>query len=286
MKILKSFLMSLFFVSFAFCLSLKIKVEDIPEGRVSNANVTLIGLGAGFSGTTNSEGIVTIENIPDHSVYMVKVSKTGYINTYWGPFGISRHNADENGVVTENNPIISQSFYNNYLHASPAPSHISGKGDIAGRVSYGDRGVDGVVISAKYLDTNTSISSTQIKYFDDEMRPGNYSSTQSNGIFCIYNVEPGRPILITGTRQGYKFTQMITIGYSDSVTISGCEQIDNYISISGYVHDESENKLQGATVSILGTSISATTNQNGEFTLNNVPPVSYTHLTLPTNREV
>ena len=275
MKILKNFLLSLFFISFAFCVTLQIKVEDIPQGVVSGANVTLIGLGSGFSGTTDSQGIVLIENIPDHSVIMIKVSKTGYVNTYWGPWAISSSNADENGIVTESNAIISQSFYNNYLHAPPAPSHQAGKGDIAGMVSDGEEGVSGVVINAKYLDTNTPISSTQIKYFGDDMMPGNYTSTQSNGVFCIYNVDPGRPILITGTKSGYKFTQTIVISYSNSVTITGIEQIDNYILISGYVTeltvDGSNNRVSGANVSILGTNISDTTDQNGEFTLNNVP---------------
>jgi hypothetical protein len=273
MKVLKSFLISLFFISFAFSVSLKITVEDVPEGVVSGASVSLIGFGSGFSGTTGSDGTVTIENIPDHSIFMIKMEKTGYVNTYWGPYGISSSRVDpEVGAVTESNPIISQTLYNNNIHASPAPSHISGKADIVGGVSYGDEGVPGVVISAKYLDTGQSISS--IKYFGNDLKPGNYSSTQNIGVFCIYNVDPGRPILITGTKRDCLFTQVITIGYSDSVTFSGIEQVDNYISISGYVKDESNNRLRDATVSILGTSISATTNSNGEFTLNNIPSYS------------
>ena len=279
MKVLKSFLISLFFISFAFSVSLKITVEDVPEGVVSGASVSLIGFGSGFSGTTGSDGTVTIENIPDHSIFMIKMEKTGYVNTYWGPYGISSSRVDpEVGAVTESNPIISQTLYNNNIHASPAPSHISGKADIVGVVSHEvddeSQGVPGVVISAKYLDTGVAISSSQIKYFGNDLKPGNYSSTQNIGVFCIYNVDPGRPVLITGTKQNYLFTQVITIGYPDSVTFSGIEQVDNYISISGYVKDESNNRLRDATVSILGTSISATTNSNGEFTLNNIPSYS------------
>jgi len=275
MKVLKSFLISLFFISFAFSVSLKITVEDVPEGVVSGASVSLIGLGSGFSGTTGSDGTVTIENIPDHSIFMIKISKTGYVNTYWGPYGISSSRVDpEVGAVTESNPIFSQSFYDNYIHASPAPEHISGKADIVGGVSYGDERVSGVVIRAKYLDTGVEIQSSEIKYFGDDLKPGNYSSTQDIGVFCIYNVEPGRPILITGTKGNYIFTQVITIGYPDSVTLSGIEQVDNNISISGYVKDESNNRLSEASVSILGTSISATTNSNGEFTLNDIPSYS------------
>ena len=274
MKVLKSFLISLFFISFAFSVSLKITVEDLPEGVVSGASVSLIGLGSGFSGTTGSDGTVTIENIPDHSIYMVKVSKTNYVNTYWGPFGISSSDVNPNvGAVTESNPIFSQTFYNNNIHASPAPSHISGKADIVGVVSYGDEGIPGVVISAKYLDTGESISSSQIKYFGDDLKPGYYSSTQDIGVFCIYNVDPGRPILITGTKSDCLFTQVITIGYPDSVTLSGIDEVNNYVSISGYVKEQ-DNRLEGASVSILGTSISTTTNLNGEFTLNNIPPNS------------
>jgi hypothetical protein len=279
MKVLKSFLISLFFISFAFSVSLKITVEDVPEGVVSGASVSLIGLGSGFSGTTGSDGTVTIENIPDHSIFMIKMSKTNYVNTYWGPYGISSSRVDpEVGAVTESNPIISQTLYNNNIHASPAPSHISGKADIVGVVSHEvddeSQGVPGVVISAKYLDTGVAISSSQIKYFGNDLKPGNYSSTQDIGVFCIYNVDPGRPVLITGTKQNYLFTQVITIGYPDSVTFSGIEQVDNFISISGYVKDESNNRLSGATVSILGTGISATTNSSGEFTLNNIPSYS------------
>jgi len=275
MKVLKSFLISLFFISFAFSVSLKLTVEDVPEGVVSGASVSLIGLGSGFSGTTGSDGSVTIENIPDHSIFMIKVSKTNYVNTYWGPYGISssRVNPDV-GVVTESNPIFSQSFYNNNLHASPAPSHISGKADIVGVVNdTGENPLSGVVISAKYLDTGESISSSQIKYVGNDLKPGYYSSTQDIGGFCIYNVDPGRPILITGTKRDCLFTQVITIGYPDSVTLSGIDEVNNYISISGYVKEQ-DNRLSGASVSILGTGISATTNSNGEFTLNNIPPNS------------
>jgi hypothetical protein len=274
MKVLKSFLISLLFISFAFSVSLKITVEDVPEGVVSGASVSLIGLGSNFSGTTGSDGTVTIENIPDHSIFMIKMSKTNYVNTYWGPYGISSSDVNPDvGAVTESNPIFSQSFYNNNLHASPAPSHISGKADIVGVVSYGDEGVPGVVISAKYLDTGQSILSSQIKYFGNDLKPENYSSTQDIGVFCIYNVDPGRPILITGTKQNCLFTQVITIGYPDSVTLSGIDEVNNYISISGYVKEQ-DNRLEGASVSILGTSISTTTNLNGEFTLNNIPPKS------------
>jgi len=274
MKVLKSFLISLFFISFAFSVSLKITVEDLPEGVVSGASVSLIGLGSGFSGTTGSDGSVTIENIPDHSIYMVKVSKTNYVNTYWGPFGILSSDVNPNvGAVTESNPIFSQSFYNNNLHVSPAPSHLSGKADIVGVVSYGDEGIPGVVISAKYLDTGESISSSQIKYVGNDLKPGYYSSTQDIGVFCIYNVDPGRPVLITGTKSDCLFTQVITIGYPDSVTLSGIDEVNNYVSISGYVKEQN-NRLEGASVSILGTSISTTTNLNGEFTLNNIPPNS------------
>jgi len=280
MKIIKNFLVSLFLVSFvfplsAFCLSLQLTVEDVPSGVVSGASVSLIGLGSGFSGTTDSQGVVTIENIPDGSIYMVKVSKDGYVSTYWGPWKILSSDVDPNmGAVTESNPIFSQSFYTN-IHASPAPSHTSGKADIVGMVQdTQENPLSGVVINATYLDTGQSIPSSQIKYLGNDMKPGNYSSTQSNGVFCIYNVDPGRPILITGTKSGYKFSQTITIGYPDSVTLSGIRQVDNYISILGYVTNEEDSRLGGANVSILGTSISTTTNQYGEFTLNNVPPKS------------
>mgnify|MGYP001516357090 CR=1 FL=1 len=61
------------------------------------------------------------------------------------------------------------------------------------------------------------------------------------------------------------------------------------ITVNGVVIDETETPLIGATVQVKNTQKGVVTDFDGKFSIkanNNATSVSYTHLTLPTNREV
>ncbi|MFN4228134.1 MAG: carboxypeptidase regulatory-like domain-containing protein, partial [Candidatus Ratteibacteria bacterium] len=279
MKRLKEIVLSvvcfLFFSNFSFSgVKFYGEVKDpITNNLISGVNVKLIGPNLQTTTTTPYQDFegrninFEINDVPRNSIFMIQCSKSGYVNTIL-PGGVG--NSDTYISI----PIISQSFYTNNIHGGTAPSHQSGKADIAGSVEGPFGPVSGVVISAKYIDNGQTIPSSQIRYLGDNFIPGNYNSTQNNGFFCIYNVEPKRPILITGTKTGFKFNQIITLGYPDSLTIGGIESIENYVSIQGKVIDINENPVSGANISIVGTNISTVSSSDGSFTLINVPPDS------------
>ena len=65
----------------------------------------------------------------------------------------------------------------------------------------------------------------------------------------------------------------------------------DYINFTGHVFQDDGDPVSGATVQLLETGTttveaSTTTNSDGKWTFAEADPVSYTHLTLPTNREV
>ncbi len=250
-------------------------VTDIEDNLISGVTVKLIGPNLQTISTVpypdpNYPWIninFEINNIPSFSVFIVQCSKSGYVNTIWGPLSVG------NSDTKEFNPIISQSFYSSIIHGGTAPIHQSGKADIGGQIN-AFINKSGAVVSAKYMDTGIDIPNTQIRYFGDNMLPGDYNSTQSNGIFCIYNVDPGRPILITATKDGSKFSQNIVIGYPDSINITGIQEIDGFIRVISKIMDERDDPVSGANILLVGTSSSATSYSDGSFTLNNVPVIS------------
>ncbi|HRR96761.1 MAG TPA: carboxypeptidase-like regulatory domain-containing protein, partial [Candidatus Ratteibacteria bacterium] len=238
------------------------------ENTISGATIGITG--TKITATSGTGGNFTLQNVPyDSFVVELKASKSGYKTTYTMPTGFGER--DEAGF---NIMLFSNTFYNNNLHGGNAPSHTPGKGDIAGLVhrigeAGGDIPIDGVAITAKYLDTGGQIPSTQIKYLNSSGSGFIDSSTSSQGIFIIYNVDPGRGVKITASKSGTAFNSPIAICYADCITMGDVQVTGGNITIGGYVGDENENPVNGATVSILGTGTSATTNSKGEFTFSN-----------------
>ncbi|HOL67502.1 MAG TPA: hypothetical protein PKX93_08620, partial [bacterium] len=230
------------------------------------AGVTVRFLGTTLQTTSDSQGNYTLTGVPAESFGIsLKASKTGYVDTYMMPMGFGQHD-EELDIM-----IFSTTLHSQFLHRTGAPSHTSGKGDIVGRVGE-ESGISGVVISARYADTNTDIPSSQIRYFNDMMMPVT-GSTYSNGIFCVYNVEPDRPIKITASKAGSYFNSPLVVGYANSITVCGVMPVDSLMSVSGKTMWD-EQPVGGVSVSLPGTNISTTSDASGNFTLSNISPFS------------
>lgn len=235
--------------------------------QVPVTDVTVKVTGTSLQTTSDSQGYFTLTGVPGNSSGIsLRTRKTGYVDTYTQPFGIG--SAEQTNF---NAMIFSSSFHTGFIHRTGAPAHINDKGDIVGRVyDNQNNAISGVIISARYVDNNSEI--TSIRYFDNLGNPVT-GSTRDNGLFCIYNVDKERAIKITATKQGYFFNCPLVVGYSNSITVAGVETV-NPISVSGQTIWD-EKPVGNVTISLPGTTLTTTSNSNGQFTSNNVSPWSF-----------
>ncbi|MCD6221883.1 hypothetical protein J7K25_06980, partial [bacterium] len=212
---------------------------------------------------SEADGSFTLSNVPADSYGIaIKASKNGYKDSYTMPMGVGEEDEDEIPII-----LLSSYVYNFLVQGGDAPGHTEGKGDIIGEVDdlNGDP-VSGVSIQAKYIENGDDAGT--VMYFNDEMQPDDSrEATGNSGIFCIYNVDPGKPIQITATSAGKTFSSRIAIAYSDSITFVGVFQTEGNLDVNGSVEDEEENAVEGVTVSIPGTNFFTQTNETGNFTL-------------------
>ncbi|MCM8768305.1 MAG: hypothetical protein NC911_01265 [Candidatus Omnitrophica bacterium] len=224
-------------------------------------------LGTNIQAVSDNQGNFTLTGVPANSYGIsLRSTKTNYVPTYMMPMGYGSQDITDAEIM-----IFSNDLHTQFLHRSGAPSHVNGKGDIVGRVG-DEEAVSGVVISARYADDNTEIPSTVIRYFSDLMMPVT-GSTGNNGIFCIYNVEPDRPIKIIGTKAGSAFSSPLVVGYANSITVCGLQTVSSLLTVNGKTIWD-DNPVGGVTVSVPGTTIQTTSDQNGNFTLTNISPFS------------
>ncbi|MCM8821633.1 MAG: carboxypeptidase-like regulatory domain-containing protein [Candidatus Omnitrophica bacterium] len=269
MKLKKTAILTVLLAFYCFAgVNMSGRVSDIQNGQgIAGATVSIVG--TGFSSTTDSQGNFTISNVPAYSTgFQFKASKTGYVDTYT-QLGNSGE-MDANDITF---PLISNTLYGN-LHNQlyGGIAHTSGKADIFGRVGNEYTGVSGVVITARYIDNNANAGT--IRYVNASNMPdGSLTSTSSNGVFIAYNVDPYRPIKITGTKAASYFSSCVAICYPDKVTVGGIEQVDSLLQLSGKVGWD-ENPVSGVTVSIPGTLSSTTTGTDGSFNIS-FNPVNY-----------
>jgi len=235
--------------------------------QVPVPNVTVKVTGTNLQTTADSQGYFTLPGIPDNSSGIsFRTRKNNYVDTYTQPLGVGSGEESNTNLM-----IFSSSFHTGFIHKAGAPAHTNDKGDVVGRVyDNQDNAISGVTISARYVDNNSEI--TSIRYFDNLGNPVT-GYTRDNGLFCIYNVDKERAIKITATKQGYFFNCPLVIGYSNSITVVGVE-IVNPISVSGETKWD-EKPVSNVTISLPGTTISTTSNSNGQFTLNNISPMSF-----------
>ncbi len=108
------------------------------------------------------------------------------------------------------------------------------------------------------------------------------SSIEEGGTFGFfaYNIDPG-VVMVSASKTGYKFIWRPAFIYADSITtglptnggIIGIEtEQPMTINISGHLYNENHEPVKGATITVCGLNINATTGDDGSFNLYNVPP--------------
>jgi len=263
-------LLLLFKLSFA-GINLSGTVTEIVNGNEQPlSGATLQLLGTKITDISEADGSFTLSNVPADSFGVaIKASKDEYITSYTIPMGVGEEDEEDISVI-----LLSNFVYNSLVQGGNAPGHTDGKGDIIGVVTdINEDEMDGVSIQAKYIDTEEDAGT--ILYFNDNMQPDDsMNTTGSLGIFCIYNVDPERPVQIIATSADETFSSPSAIAYSDSITFVSVFQTEENLNVNGSVEDEEENAVSGVNVSVLGMGISDETDPSGNFTLNNLPDKS------------
>lgn len=187
--------------------------EDNP---VPDVNVSVQGLG--ISTVSAGDGSFTLNNLPDFSPVIFKLSKTGYIDTYFEEFVDTEEDKtkqeegdDEGGLF-----IISQTAYDGIL-SQAGITHEDGKGDIGGNVGEG-RDIAGAVVKLYDKDGN-EITGYNVYYFNEDgnIDPSLTATTSDSG-FIIPNLAPGFYYL-TATKQGFEFQIVGIPVFSNGITI-------------------------------------------------------------------
>lgn len=246
----------------------EIKIEGLNFSEVPVEKVNVKFFGTSLTAETNANGQFTLENVPACSLAGIKMTKAGYKTTYTPILGVG-----ENDVSDVTCFIFTTEMYSTRIQGGSAPGHTPGKGDIVGVVTDTKGGcLAGAAVQAAYLDTEESAGT--IKYFTVTFSPGSSDNTSVNGFFAIYNVEPGRPVVIKGIKSGTFFSSCIAEVYPDCLTLTQVMEVSKTIDVSGVVFteaDDEEDPLQGVDITLPGLSISAVSNQDGAFLLRGLP---------------
>lgn len=102
------------------------------------------------------------------------------------------------------------------------------------------------------------------------------ATTSAQGAYTISNVPPGN-YTVTATRAGYNPNSVAAAVVSSQTTTSNVPLTPLPGSITGVVTDAANGALlAGATVSTVPATTTVTTNAQGAYTINTVPPGNYT----------
>ncbi|MCM8766958.1 MAG: carboxypeptidase-like regulatory domain-containing protein [Candidatus Omnitrophica bacterium] len=295
MKIFKSFFGLLFFLivlngmfssvnAVNTAVSLKGKVWTLPiqmgeEGPiptpVTSMNVKYNERNE-LSTITNSTGSFTInlsENL-SYSIYILHLEKSGYFPTYTVPTFLetSDHEVmvftpkqfNDLGIqIQQGKGALMMLTYNVDSHeiitgASAVVKNINGQN--VGTIKY---------IS---IDLNSNYG-VAIKNSPVDAPIENGGTVG----FIAYNIDP-QAVMVSASKSGYTFNWRPVFVLSNSIT-SGISKQDSilgkqgswYTSLTGHLKDEKDNYVSAATITLCGIGISATTRDDGFFTLSNIP---------------
>ncbi|GAM10090.1 hypothetical protein OR1_02377 [Geobacter sp. OR-1] len=179
--------------------------SGIPAGGVT---VTTIGLAPQISTTTNTAGSFTLANIPSGIRFYIKLSKSGYADSY---SGYMNYNANTD---TSTRP---------YALWQPATlsawGNTAGKGIIRSRVVESTNQDTGYISGAVVTATDGNGTSYPVNYLDssDNIISG-AAATDATGKYLVLNVPAGRIVNVTATKSGYTFNTRTFVVYADSVS--------------------------------------------------------------------
>jgi hypothetical protein len=241
------------------------KVQDCSTGACAylpDVTATTIGLTPEITTTSDASGQFTLAGIPKATPFTIKMSKTGFIDTYSIQMSLY---ADYT--------LSNLRSYILYKSATLAAWGIDpGKGVIRGRVVLNSNQNTGFIAGAT-VSANDAVNGTpyEVVY---ENTSGSFagSSTYNNGLFYVRNVPSGRTVNVTAELNGYTFEPIQLLVAADSVSVGrvvgvNTRSISGTVSYSGtktgriYLGFFSDSNIW------MGTSIAAP----GSFTINGVP---------------
>jgi hypothetical protein len=167
--------------------------------------------------TTDINGAFILTGLPSGSVFSVNITKTGFVPLYSQNFDVTA-NFSSPGHFTLITPTQLASW-----------GVLAGKGAITGRVVEGvNEGsfISGAVVTySSQLHPGTSPYS--VTYYNGTIFEG--SSTFSNGLFFILNVDPSDSINVTAAKASWTFNNKIFGTHADAVNAGRIESTHAFI---------------------------------------------------------
>jgi hypothetical protein len=225
------------------------KVTDIADNPISGATVAMTG-NESLSTTTAENGSFTLSGLPSNAPWSVKVSKSGYLDTYSYDFST---NQNVIGRI--------KSFYL-YTHDKFTEwGIVPGKSAIIGTTVYHTRNlpVEDAIVTYKSAMGNTYT----VKYID---AGGNLVNTPSlSGVYIILNVATGDTVWVQAIKTGLNFSPLVFHTHADSASMgaifgtapvfsahsAASGNVPEKFSIWAYFSDL-ENAIQSVTLSGAG----------------------------------
>ncbi len=210
--------------------------DAINQTLVAGAHIEIEG--TSFSTTTNGDGIYYIENVPAGN-YVINCTKDGFEDAFLNIEIIANEDVSADFLLL--------------------PEGSTNYGSVAGIVTNTDGDpIVNVVCQVEGL-SNSSLS------FDD----GSYE------IFFI----PAGTYNISFTKPGYETLVVENVEVTDGGTTNldvQLQQISGTGTLICYVENSFQIPINGATIEILGTSLTGTTGTLGTYTFQSVPTGNYT----------
>jgi uncharacterized protein (DUF2141 family) len=182
-------------------------LKDSAGVAVSGATVELSGYPS-IKATTAADGTFTIGGLPSGNNYTLKMSKAGYFPSY-----SSIMNQTANTTNTA-------SAYSLWTGAEVAGWGVTpGKGVIRSRVT--DNSATPVNLAGAVVTATSALhplTPYQVAYFDGTTYGG--SSTFSNGVYVVKDVDEGDTVTVTATMTGWSFSTRTFITHADAVSMS------------------------------------------------------------------
>jgi len=237
------------------------RIEEIDQTAINAARVSLVGTSFNAGVDTDAQGAFSITQIPAGD-YQVRITKNNYRPTR------TRINLAEDNTGLRY-PMVQTAAFDTY--------HPTNVKMILLR---GERESDDQAIPSCFGEISAPATHTDIGVF-----PGNNttmdsltsSRTYSNSYLLFYNVaDGGSAVSYTYTKRNYVFADG-EIAAADLVNgeiyfaVDQATTAPETFTISGTVRDALGAGVPSIRVEVQGTAVSATSNAQGQFTLNNVP---------------
>jgi len=238
-------------------------VQGAAEGSVT---YELIGTGGSTGPSAANDGSFSIGTVNARNDFYVKCSKSGFIDSYnWKRTEGSNISTGSGGDLL----IVDSDNLDELVPGSVTIT--SGTGMIRGAIG---STVSGLVVQAfDFHGTQIGV----VRYGDnsDNGRPNDaLTSTQSNGIFYVYNLPPGKPYLLCASKTGYATSAYVDV-FGDSITLPRdlvpLAATQATIQVSGVLMTLQNVVLEDGTVNFLGTLLIAPSDSIGAYSQSSVP---------------